>query len=210
MHKRTYGIACACFSFCSFLYEALHALPRAPSILFEVLFWLWGRAWGIAVSLGQSARCKKLATLAAKHQITWSEYSRLSLRSPCAVYAKVSLQYKHMYIGSTSCSVLGREGTRRRKFRQDDLSSAEPAIHWWRKMDDFFWFCPIVLLCTDSKLEAEMQETKHIERMQPHSNTPWVSRLLHIRREHTCKKCVKGGRLIARARDVCMQIHLNG
>ena len=84
------------------------------------------------------------------------------------------------YIGSTEKTVLFREQSRVRKFRQlvsGHLGYYEPALKLWHRMNNFYDFCIFPIdICLSAELlmmEASLQQT-----CQPQLNWPWINSLL--------------------------------
>ena len=128
-------------------------------------------------------------------------FSRLS--HPAGVYVKMAAARHVSYIGMFSKTMLNREASRCRKFRQVVLVNVEPALRWWSRNRSFYGFVPIVLRLCSSKREALVLETLDQQEMKPELNVPRVWSKLGRKRKLKLNSLVQrplARRLFARAR----------
>ncbi len=169
---------------CSLIHEASCSAPGGPglSIIAWILYWIWGCA---VLSILESSSTLWRSTWAAflrYHSITSQTYHPFLLTHPHVTYVKLSDRRTKAYVGSTSRRMLGREATRRRKFRQRGPCHAEPAIVWWKSTKSFFEFCPIVFGFGPTEDFVERLEFQTVHIRQPELNTPFVQKLLKRKR----------------------------
>jgi len=85
--------------------------------------------------------------------------------------------------GMTEKSMLSREASRRRKFRQVGLVQVEPAIKWWKQSNYFFDFVPVVMQMYETKRDAEVGECQLVDEAKTERNMPLVARLVGKKRK---------------------------
>lgn len=188
--------------FCSLIYEGLHASAAKPGIevVDSALLWVWGRSLIAGFSHSHCSWHRRWAAVFHSFGITFASYTRHHLKHPFVHYIKLSFATKHSYCGSTHCSMVGREHSRIRKFRQGGwMTHEEPALTVLRKAGTFFSYAPIVLQMHATKRDAEIAESLFTSTRKCSLNTPWVYRLLPQRNVQATAGTVSP-RLVARAR----------
>ena len=132
--------------------------------------------------------------------LTVQSYDWKWFNHPFVVYAKLSLKSSYSYIGMTEKSMINRELSRMRKFKQvrlGKLTNVESSVRWWHGRKNFFEFTPIVIRQCTSKLQAAIWESQIISRWQPDLNMPKVALLMKehkVRKNGTSHVEVKAGR----------------
>ena len=101
-------------------------------------------------------------------------------QQPC-VYLRLSPWHSPCYIGATEQDVLRREHSRCRKYLQllqGQHAFFEPALHYWKRSNNYWLFCAIPVEIKLPTSSAWIQESKWQYMLRPHLNAPWVHRLL--------------------------------
>ena len=196
---------------CPLLHEALCKSPGKIGLesISWLLYWVWGVAFLSFLEQSSSLWHRKWAAFLALNGTSSKSYTKVKLKTTNACYVKFSNRHSKAYVGSTSQTILARESTRRRKYRQCGRSHAEPAIVWWKRTRTFFEFCPIVIMTFSSINAAEEFEVRTINIRQPELNTPLVQRLLSRKsrqpvsfHRHSLKNVFVQPRLLKRARKL--------
>ena len=147
--------------FCSLMFRCLHSTPAKVGVkpITHALLWVWGRSMLKIFELSRSSWQRRWAARFASCGLSSTSYRWDSLKEACGIYVKVALGYKKAYVGMFASSMVNREASRIRKFRQVGLVHVEPALKWWKRQNCFFKFVPIVVKVFPTKVEAEVSET---------------------------------------------------
>ena len=126
------------------------------------MLWTSGKFAAYLLQTHGTTWSAKWAGFLAHHGICCETYEWTDLEWPYVVYMKVAIDLKKVYIGSTKCSLPGREATRRRTLRQRGPNRAEPAVVWWRRRRNYLKFATILVSKQPTELQARKLEKQSL------------------------------------------------
>ena len=161
---------------CSLIYEGMFSESGSQGlgVAMRAVQFIW--AW-CAIQYMNRTKIKRIRNLVCKLKSAgvWPEQLTINdFDSVNSVYLRVDIFSKKYYIGMSESTVIDRESSRRRKFRQKAHAFIEPAIRYWRSTGTFYQFVCIPLAACTDKHAALTMEHSLIHQLQPPLNMPFI------------------------------------